>query len=113
MTTQVTDLIQYFETFSTDKVKIIEEFKKPINSNVFFNNIDLLQSNSDLIIFDNDRWYMRPEVFCKDQYNEIVYYQIVLLVNNIKTIFEFIPDNFVNRIIIAPYPKYIKRLISY
>lgn len=110
---QITDLPQYFQTFSSDKRKIIEEFKKPINSNVFFNNIDLLQTNSNLISFDNDRWYMRPEVFCKDQYNEPYYYQVVMLINNIKTIFEFVPDNFVERIIIAPFPKYIKRLISY
>ena len=110
---QITDLKQYFATFSVDKRKIIQEFNNPINSNVFFNNIDILQANSDLIRFDNDRWFMRPEVFCKDQYGEPYYYQIVLLVNNIKTIFDFIPDNFIERIIIAPFPRDIKRLISY
>jgi hypothetical protein len=110
---QITDLPRYFNTFSVDKTKIIEEFKKPLNKNVFFNNLEILQSNSDLVVFDNDRWFMRPEVFCKDHYSEPYYYQIILLVNNIKTIFEFISDNFVERIIIAPYLKDIKRLISY
>ncbi|MDX1700824.1 MAG: hypothetical protein R3250_09415 [Melioribacteraceae bacterium] len=110
---QLTDLKRYFDTFSIDKTKVIEEFKNPINENVFFNNLDLLQTNSDLVLFDNDRWYMRPEVFCKDHYQEPYYYQIVLLVNNIKTIFDFVPDNFVERIIVAPYTKDIIKLISY
>ena len=110
---QISDLKQYADTFSIDKVKVIEEFKKSINKNVFFNNLDLLRSNSDLILFDNDRWIMRPEVFCKDQYDEPYYYQIVLIVNNIKTIFDFIPENFLDRVIIAPYPRDIIRLVSY
>ena len=110
---QITDLKQYFNTFSIDKTKIIEEFKKPLNENVFFRNLTTLQSSSELVLFDNDRWYMRPEVFCKDQYEEPYYYQIVLLVNNIKTIFDFVPENFIDRIIIAPYPKDILKLISY
>ncbi len=113
MTAQITDLEQYFGTFSVDKTAIINEFKNPIVNNVFFNNLEILQTNSDLILFDNDRWFMRPEVFCKDQYSEPYFYQVILLVNNIKTIFEFVPENFVERIIIAPYRKDIIRLISY
>ena len=113
MEQQITDLSQYFNTFSIDKRKIIEEFKKNLKENVFFINLTLLQSNSDLISFNNDRWYQRPEVFCKDQYQEPHYYQIILLVNNIKTIFEFVPESLTEHIIIAPYPKDIKQLISY
>ena len=36
---QISDLKQYADTFSIDKVKVIEEFKKSINKNVFFNNL--------------------------------------------------------------------------
>ncbi len=110
---QITDLKRHFDTFSIDKIKVIEQFKNPINENVFFNNLELLQTNSDLVLFDNDRWFMRPEVFCKDHYGEPFYYQVILIVNNIKTIFDFTPDNFIDRIIVVPFRKDIIKLVSY
>ena len=113
MENQKTDFIKYFDSFSTDKNKIIAEFKKPIHQNVFFNNIEILQDNSDYILFNVEKWYMRPEVFCSDQYKEPYFYQIIMVVNNIKSIFEFVPDNFIDRIIIAPYRNQVLSLLSF
>lgn len=113
MENQQTDLPKYFDTFSTDKNKIIAEFKKPIHQNVFFNNIETLQDNSDYILFNVEKWHMRPEVFCADQYNDPYFYQVIMIVNNIKSIFEFVPDKFIDRIIIAPYRYQITSLLSF
>ena len=112
MELQKTDIEKHFSLFSTDKLKLIDEFTKPIHDNVFFNNFNHLNENSDLVRFDVEKWYMRPDVFCQDHYNESHFYQVVLLVNNIKSVFDFIPDNFVDRIIIAPYYQTIIRLLS-
>lgn len=112
MADQKTDLKQYFDSFSTFKNKLIYEFSKPIHQNVFFNNINILQENSDYLLFNVEKWYMRPEVFCNDQYGEPYLYQVIMVVNNVKTIFDFIPDNFVDRIIIAPYRQQIQSLLS-
>ena len=55
---------------------------------------------------------MRPEVFCLDFYNEHNYYPIILLVNNISTIFEFKIENLDQRIIIAPYEETIIKVLN-
>jgi hypothetical protein len=113
MENQKTDIPQYFNSFPTDKKKVIAEFKKGIHQNVFFNNLQILQENSDYILFNFEKWHMRPEVFCADQYSEPYFYQVILLVNNIKSIFEFIPDKFVDRTIVAPYRHQIISLLSF
>lgn len=113
MENQETDLIKYFRSFPSVKTRMIEEFKNPIHQNVFFNNIDILQDNSDYIIFNVEKWFMRPEVFCNDQYGESYFYQVILVVNNVKSIFEFVPERFVDRLIIAPYRYQIESLLSY
>lgn len=112
MEDQKTDIIQYFNSFSTFTNKIIYEFSKPIHQNVFFTNLTILQENSDYILFDVEKWFMRPEVFCNDNYSEPYLYQVILLVNNIKSIFDFIPDNFVDRIIITPYRQQVQNILS-
>mgnify|MGYP005725222449 CR=1 FL=1 len=113
MENQKTDLIQHFASLQTDQNKLLLEFEKPIHQNIFFSNINLLQTNSDLILFDIEKWYMRPELFCKDHYSNPYLYQLVMLVNNIKSIFEFYPDNFTDRIIVAPHLVEIKKLLTY
>jgi len=113
MENQETDLIKHFASFSTNKTKMINQFNNPIHRNVFFNNIEILQENSDYIIFNVEKWFMRPEVFCNDHYGEPYIYQVLLVVNNIKSIFEFVPDKFVDRLIIAPFRHEINRLLSY
>jgi len=113
MENQKTDLRQHFLSLETDQNKLLSEFEKPIYQNIFFNNMQLLQTNSDFISFNTDKWYMRPELFCRDHYQNPFLYQLIMLINDIKTIFEFVPDNLTDRIIIAPYAVEIKKLLSY
>ena len=109
---QQTDLKKHFDLFSSNQNKVINEFKKSIHDNIFFINIDSLQSNSKFITFDVEKWSQRPDVFCNDYYKNSSYYQILLLVNNIKTIFNFTPEAVKNRIIIAPTEAAIIKLLS-
>ncbi len=113
MENQKTDLIEHYASLKTDQKKVMLEFEKSIHQNTFFININLLQTNSDLVEFNVEKWYMRPELFCKDYYTNPYLSQIVLLVNNIKSFFEFIPDKFTDRIIIAPHQIEIKKLLTY
>lgn len=113
MSDQVINLRQHFQNQPYDVKKILKEFKKPIHDNVFFLNVDILRERSKFIRFDNDKWYMRPHLFCHHHYNEQYYYPIIFIVNNIGSVFDFKPDNFSERIIIAPTAKVIFQILSY
>lgn len=101
-------LLDYYENQSSIIKQILDEFKKSIFENVFFTNLPILKTNSDYYDFTNDSWYQRPTVFCLDIYSEPQLFPIILLVNNIKTFFEFVPEKFNEmpdgrKIIIAPH----------
>ena len=113
MENQKSDLIDHFNSITTTHRRILLEFEKPIHQNIFFRNIEQIQLQSTPVEFNSEKWFMRPELFCKDHYSQPFLYQIILLVNNIKSVFEFIPDNFQERIIIAPHLYEIKKLLSY
>ena len=102
MATTTSDLIKHFELISPLERKVLNEYKKSLSENIFFLNIDLLSQESDLIKFDRDDWMYRPDVFCNDHYDEPYIFPVILTINNIPTFFQFIPENFVNEIIIAP-----------
>ena len=100
-------LLDFFDSQSMNVKKIFFEFKKSRFQNVFFNNLILLKANSNYYDFTNDNWLQRPTIFCLDVYNDPQIYPVIMLVNNIKTFFEFTPSNFKQmpdgrRIIIAP-----------
>jgi len=121
MPTQQVALDKDFQSQPYDVKKIFAEFKKPIFNNVFFNNLASLRINSDFIDFNADRWYQRPTVFCLDIYTEPQLFQIILLVNNIKSFLEFTPDYFLKigelihtkHVIIAPYRSEIRKILSF
>ena len=112
MQANISDFSKYFSRQSYNIKRILKEFKKPIHENTFFINLDLLRKDSKFINFTESRWKMRPEVFCLDFYNEHNYYPIILLVNNISTIFEFKIENLDQRIIIAPYEETIIKVLN-
>jgi len=100
---QYSNLQKHFAMQPYDQNKIFEEFNKPIHENLFMINLLFLKTNSDHVSFNNTKWEMRPEVFCLDQYEDRFYfYPIILLVNEISTIFNFTRENLKNGIIIAP-----------
>lgn len=121
MQTQQMSLNDSLQLQPVDIKKIFKEFAKPILHNCFFNNLASLRLNSDFIDFNADRWYQRPTVFCLDVYDEPQLFQVILLVNNIKSFLEFIPENFPyvgqvlygKRVIIAPYRSEIRRILSF
>ena len=117
MRTQTTSLIEHFSSQSLEVKNIFREFAKPMLSNVFFTNLGALRLESDFYEFTNDRWMQRPTIFCMDNYSEPLLFPIIMLVNNIKSFFEFTPDRFIptikkQRIIIAPYRSTINKILS-
>ena len=117
MKQQTFSLIEHFASQSNDVKQIFREFAKPILSNVFFTNLAALRLESDYYEFTNDRWTQQPTIFCLDNYNEPLLYPVIMLVNNIKTFFEFTPERFPitvknQRIIIAPYRSTIIKVLS-
>lgn len=117
MITQTTSLIEHFSLQTNDVKNIFKEFAKPILENVFFTNLGALRLESDFYEFTNDRWMQRPTIFCLDNYNEPLLYPVIMLVNNIKSFFEFTPERFIptikkQRIIIAPYRSTITKILS-
>ena len=106
------DFNKYFQTQPLYIKNILEEFKKPINDNVFYINFEILRTDSDLIEFNNSLWNMRPDVFCQDYYNQNEYYPIILLVNNISSIFLFNGENLEGEVIISPYENTILKVLN-
>jgi hypothetical protein len=110
-------LSNFFNNQSLNIQRIFTEFKKPRVQNVFFTNLILLKSNSDYYDFVSDSWYQRPTVFCLDVYNEPQIFPVIMMVNNIKTFFEFTPTNFNQmsdgrRIIISPHYSTILEILN-
>ncbi len=112
MNNNISDLKKYYSQQEYIIKRILYEFKKPIHQNCFFRNLEALREQSDYVKFDNVKWKMRPDVFCSDYYEEHNLYPIILLVNNISTLFQFIVDNVEERIIIAPHYKIIIEVIN-
>ncbi len=72
--------------------------------------MEALRTECKYVEFSKTLWNMRPEAFCFDFYKEHNFYPIILLVNNISTIFKFTPENVEDRIIIAPKFKIIIKI---
>lgn len=82
--------------------ELITEFTKPIFLNRYFINLDALKINSDIVPFNKNTWDQNPQQFCFDYYKIYEYYLVILLVNNIKSMFYFKKDNLNKGMIIAP-----------
>lgn len=102
MPAESSNFYQSFKNKKSDYNQIISEFNKNILFNIFFRNKQFLLNNSDNVSFNKGSWAFRPEVFCQDYYSAPHYYHIILLVNNLGTVFDFYSDNLLNNIIIAP-----------
>jgi len=91
---------------------VLDEFKLPIMRNIFFINKDGILNNSEEIEFTKNSWKYNPRQFCLDYYKLQEFYPLVLLINNIKSQFDFIPDNVSNRLVVVPRYKFITNLID-
>jgi len=121
MAEQQVNVKEYYQFQPYDVKKVFSEFSKPILDNIFFNNLATLRMNADYINFKVDKWQYRPTVFCNDIYNEPQLFPVIMLVNNIKSFLEFIPEYFPrvreppyqSYVIIAPYRSEIKRILNF
>jgi hypothetical protein len=110
---QTSNLQNFYDLQSTDYKAIFKEFNKPITENRFLINLDYLLYNCDNVDFSKDVWNMRPEYFCAEHYGHPFIYPVILLTNNLKSIFEFKSDRFINTKVAAPkINKIIKTLAS-
>ena len=89
-----TNLISYWESQPLLITNIFNEFKKDILNNKFFINKEFFKKNSDKILFNNDKWFLRPEFFCYQYYGNSELYPIILLINDIYSRFNFKKENF-------------------
>lgn len=112
MAQQTSNLKTHFENLSYDSAKILSEFKNSIHYNRFFNNLEYLNENATFVKFNSYNWNMRPDIFCNDHYKDSNLFPIILLVNNVGTIFDFMPDKFFQETIIAPNKNSIIKVLS-
>ncbi len=103
------------EIFSktTDQYKIDLEFSKNIFNNVFYKNLDGLKNNSDIVLFNKSNWEQNPKQFCIDHYGNPGLFKIVLLINNISSIFSFKSENFKGFKIYAPKQNDIYKVLAF
>ena len=91
---------------------IFQEFTLPIISNIFFINKAGLELNAEFIDFDKIKWQYNPRQFCQDQYGIQEVFPIILMMNNIRSYFDFTHDNIINNKIIAPKYNFITSILD-
>lgn len=112
MDKQTSSFATHYQRLNVDTKNILSEFTKPIQLNVFFNNLEYLTRQSDLVLFDKDLWKLRPNIFCFDHYENQNFYPVILLVNGLSSMFEFLPENLEQRFIFAPKKRVITGVLS-
>ena len=113
MAEQTSNITDHYAYINYDIKKVIREFKKPLHYNCFFTNRDYLLENSELINFNNPTWDLRPDVFCSDYYNEPYLFPVIVLINGLKSQFEFTSKNLRKNIVLAPSKNSIYEVLSY
>jgi hypothetical protein len=91
---------------------ILSEFNKPVLTNIFYINKQGLILNSDIIEFNKQKWLHNPRQFCYDHYEVQELFPLILLVNNISSFFNFIPDNLTENKIYAPEYNFVTSLLD-
>jgi len=99
--TTTANLLKEFDIITIDSKVILYEFSKPLHQNVFFRNKEYLVENSKQKDFNKHVWDKNPQKFCLDEYENPTLYPIILLTNNIRSIFEFTRE-MMNSKIVAP-----------
>ena len=104
-------LVRYTEQTKNMR-NIIEEFKLPLFMNRFYLNRAGLILNSKTAKFNKNKWVNNPQQFCLDKYGEHEYYRIILLVNNIRSIFLFNTNYLKNNLVIVPKEQSILSILG-
>ncbi len=111
-----TNVIHFHNTLPNYIKQIMNEYSKPLVHNRFFIHRTYIKNHSRTknIEFNNNRWVRRPWMFCIDQYggvNQYVY-PVVLTMNAINSVHNFVRDNFEGFLITAPNMDVIKSILK-
>lgn len=109
---QTNNLLDYYYSVPYESLFIFEEFRKDIMFNIFFQNINYLHNYSSVVKFNKDYWIYKPEIFCADYYSDHFFWPVILLVNDLGSIFNFHPNNLKEQYIIAPSKESINTVIK-
>lgn len=107
-----TNLQTYFVSQTFDTRRLFAEFTKDILDNIFWQNKLGLIHDSDLIEFTNPKWESYPLQFCEDHYGNQYLYPVILLVNDVGSIFDFKLEKLKYNKIIAPKYNNILEVLS-
>jgi hypothetical protein len=84
---------------TTDGKIVLKEFYKPLNKNIFFKNKRYLIDNSKMVNFNKYNWRYNPQLYCLEEYDIAQLFPLILLVNDVRSIFEFTPEKMKSQII--------------
>lgn len=107
-----TNILTLYSHVMPETKQIIFEFNKPLFENKFFQNKAGLIYNSIQIANFKNAWIQKPQQFAFEQYGNQAYYHIILLVNEISSIFKFDKPNLKTGSIIAPTKKTIQQILG-
>lgn len=109
--TQASNVLVNFSQKYKNTQFIIQEFDKPIFENRFFINKMGLIYNSKLVTKFQNIWVQNPQRFALEYYGDYDLYRVILLVNDIESVFRFDSKNLKNGAIIAPHKTAILQTI--
>jgi uncharacterized hydantoinase/oxoprolinase family protein len=110
--TQISNTLVNYKTKHKNIQYIINEFDKPLFLNKFYINREGLIYNSDIIKTFREVWKQNPQRLALEFYNEFEFYKIILLVNNIPSVFAFDAVNLKNRHVLVPKKNTILQIIA-
>ena len=100
-----TDLDNFRNRYSdVDPINGIQVTFPAFDILTFEKNLFIMLNNSERIKFKN-RWYMRPDYTSFDMYGTVIYWNLIMYINNIYTIEEFVDFE---TILVPPYSTVFK-----
>jgi hypothetical protein len=112
-----THIPTYLSNLSSIVKDVLKEYSDntPLTNRFFkFKEYLLTEKNTKQIVFNKNKWELKPYLFCMDTYGEEYQYiyPIIMTLNSIKSIHEFKPDNFRDKIIYAPSLETILKVLE-
>lgn len=105
------NLSTYYKELDNFTRLLFDHLINPPMYNIIFKNKQGLLYNADIIPFNKNVWNQNPMQFCLEQYDKVHYYPIILICNNLLSIYEFTSANLENGIL-APLKNTIFRILD-
>ena len=117
MANYTTSLVDFFKYLPEHVNKTLTEYQKQLPYNRFHLYKEYLLNHTETkqVKFNNNRWVLRPYLFCFDNYSESeqYLYPVILTVNNICSIHWFTPDKFLDQNVYVPSVNIIKKILTF